>query len=411
MISRQPLAKLLAYGLCPLLLALAGFGFWRLYNWIQTQTQIDHQGLVGVIGLAVGPLMLFALCAVLALALMGYNSALHAAQNKLEAAQQRLKYDEDLIKILSDYRPGATALLDQEGRYCYANIHAARLADYRADDMIGRSVELVLGVKEGIKLKQRLQQARMTGATEVYTAKAVKTEHDVFLRTHIIPLPEVIGQHGSVLVYEDDVTNLIVEREARERQFRQIIDTLVAVVDRRDPYAAGHSVRVGQVARAIAEEMELSDELKETAEIAGLLMNFGKVLVPREILTKTATLTADELRQVRESIMASADILSLIGFSLPVVPTLRQVLERWDGAGVPEGRKGEEILVTARIVSLANAFVAIFSPRAHRPSLDIKASIDALMADAGKVYDQRMVIALANFVQNRRHKLEWLARS
>ena len=157
--------------------------------------------------------------------------------------------------------------------------------------------------------------------------------------------------------------------------------------------------------------MELSADLRETAEIAGLLMNFGKVLVPREILTKTTALSPEELKQVRESILTSADILSLIGFSLPVVPTLRQVQERYDGTGAPEGKKGEEILVTARIVAVANAFVAIFSPRAHRPSLDIRASVEMLMRDAGTAYDQRVVIALANFVQNRRHKLEWLARS
>ena len=158
----------------------------------------------------------------------------------------------------------------------------------------------------------------------------------------------------------------------------------------------------------IAEEMVLTENEIETAEVAGSLMNFGKVLVPREILTKTSALTAEELRQVRESILTSADILSIIDFVGPVVPTLRQVLERFDGAGAPRGLRGDEIMVTARIVAAANTFVALASPRAHRPSLGFAEAVKVMMKDADTVYDRRVLTALTNCVQNRGDKLEWL---
>ena len=241
MIQKQPLANVLAYGLCPVLLALAGFGFWRLYNWAATQTQLNQQDLISVLGLAIGPLMLFALCAVLALALMGYNSALNATQSKLEASHHRQKYLEELVKALSEFRPGATVILDQEARYCYVNRHAAQGVDYSPDDMVGRPIERIIGMKDGLKLKLKLQEARMTGQVQTFSSHLRRHDQDVYTQTHVIPLPEIMEQSGAVMVYEDDVTNLMVEREARERQFRQIIDTLVAVVDRRDPYAAGHS--------------------------------------------------------------------------------------------------------------------------------------------------------------------------
>jgi HD-GYP domain-containing protein (c-di-GMP phosphodiesterase class II) len=221
-------------------------------------------------------------------------------------------------------------------------------------------------------------------------------------------MADAADMHGCVLLREDDFTTLIVERERRERMLRQVIDTLVAVVDRRDPYAAGHSARVGQLSKAIAEEMGLDANLIEAAEIAGSLMNFGKVLVSRHILTKTTALTPDELQRVRDSILTSADILAIIGFEGPVVPTLRQVLERYDGTGVPSGLRGEEIMITARIVAVANAYVAFVSPRAHRPGLPFREALAVIARDSGKSFDERVLIALTNYVENRPSKLDWL---
>lgn len=212
---------------------------------------------------------------------------------------------------------------------------------------------------------------------------------------------------GGVIMRAEDVTNLLVERERRENTLRQVIATLVAVVDRRDPYAAGHSARVGQLSRALAEELVLGQKDIEATEIAGSLMNFGKVLVPREILTKNGALTADELQRVRDSILTSADILSLIDFMGPVVPTLRQVLERFDGSGVPQGLRGDAILVTARVVTVANAYVALVSPRAHRPGMDFTEATKLVTRDAGSLYDPRVVNALAACVAKKAGMMDW----
>jgi HD-GYP domain-containing protein (c-di-GMP phosphodiesterase class II) len=153
--------------------------------------------------------------------------------------------------------------------------------------------------------------------------------------------------------------------------------------------------------------MLLPESEIDAAEIVGSLMNFGKVLVPREILTKSGALTPEELQLVRDSILTSADILSIIDFDGPVVPTLRQVLERYDGSGVPQGLKGEQILMTARIVTVANAYVALVSARAHRPSLPVNQSLENLMKDADRFYDRRVVQALSNCAKNRRDLLDW----
>lgn len=409
MTQRLAITRIVAYGVCPLLLAVGGVGLWRLFAWVSLQEQLDRFELVSNLAWAVAPLALFALIAAFCGVALGSMRATGDYQARIDGLQQRLRYHEDLVRLVADSRPGATAIIDVEGRYWFVNTVSAARHGMNPKEMVGRNIDKVLGQQESQKLRARLQQVRDSKMPldTIDRIKGQGSEH--YVRSSIISLPDVTGLSGAVLVNEDDVTSLMVEREARERMFRQVIDTLVAVVDRRDPYAAGHSARVGQIARAIAEEMRLPTEQIETAEIAGLLMNFGKVLVPRDILTKTAALSGDELKQVRDSILTSADILALIGFSQPVVPTLRQVLERYDGTGVPEGRQGENILLTARIVMVANAFVALVSPRAHRPGIGPQGALESMHGEAGSAFDPGIVDALRAYIKNSKHKLEWLA--
>jgi HD-GYP domain-containing protein (c-di-GMP phosphodiesterase class II) len=92
-----------------------------------------------------------------------------------------------------------------------------------------------------------------------------------------------------------------------------------------------------------------------------------------------------------------------------VVETLRQLQERWDGSGTPAGAKGEQILLTARIVAVANAFIAMTSDRAFRRGLDADEAAQRLMAEAGRAFDRRVVAALVNRLDNRGGRAEWSA--
>lgn len=328
---------------------------------------------------------------------------------RIDQLQKRLNHREDLLSLVSDHQAGAIAVFDRHNRYWYVNKRASENLSKTAIEIIGQPPIRILGDDKAKRLEVRLAEARAAdGPIEAIDRIVDETGNTHFMQVRYEAIAQSAELSGCVLMSEDDLTNLFVERERRERMLRQVIKTLVAVVDRRDPYAAGHSERVGQLARAIASEMGLDERQMEAAEIAGSLMNFGKVLVSRHILTKTTALTAEELQRVRDSILTSSDILAIIGFEGPVVPTLRQVLERYDGMGVPEGLRGESILVTARIVTAANSFVALVSPRAHRDGLSFKEAIQRMMDDAGKMYDQRVLIAMSNYIENRPNKLDWL---
>lgn len=401
--------KLVLDILAILLFALSLFGVWQLVSDFQAAPDLPVWRYFLNIAIAFVPLLVFA--AVLAFEARLTERLRFEAdyQTRMDQLQNRLNYREGMLRLIADHQPASISIFDRHNRYFFVNQHAAARMGKVPAEIIGQPPIKVLPNEQAKKLEIRLAEARALEEPLENIDRVLDEKGQTrFIQRHYEAVSELAEMSGCVLLREEDYTNVIVEKERREQMLRQVIETLVAVVDRRDPYAAGHSSRVGQLSRAIAEEMGLDATHVEAAEIAGSLMNFGKVLVSRRILTKTTALTPEELQRVRDGILTSADILAIIGFEGPVVPTLRQVLERYDGTGAPEGLKGEEILITARIVSAANAFVAFVSPRAHRDGLPFHDALACLMKDAGKAYDERVIVALSHYIENRPNKLDWL---
>ncbi len=412
-VSVKPLlGQLLTWGLGVFFFAATAFGLWLLIDLYNDKSSHTAPEVFIAISMTCLPLFLLGL---LVSSSGRYFDRLRLSvsyQDRINKLQNRLHHREDLLSLIADHRSGAVCIFDRQNRYWFVNKAAARNLNRQVMEIIGRSMARVVGNDRARNMEVRLAEAR-AAACAIERIDRVIDEKGLtrFIQSRYEAIAPVAELKDGVMVTEEDLTSLIVERERRERMLRQVIDTLVAVVDRRDPYAAGHSARVGQLAHAIAEEMGLEPRLVETAEIAGSLMNFGKVLVSRHILTKAAPLTQEELQRVRDSILISADILSIIGFEGPVVQTLRQVLERFDGTGEPEGLKGDDIFITARIVAVANAFVAFVSPRAHRDGLSFQDALKCMMAEADHSYDRRVMIALSNYIENRPNKLDWLMAS
>lgn len=397
---------LLALGCLFFLISTLGLD-WALYN-TATLTKNDDSTLHLLALLILSQIVLAALSANLAMRATRATT-LFNSQTKIGQLQKRLTYREDLLRLVADNQPGSISIFDRQNRYWFVNKHATESMGKSASEVVGKTPSKVLTADRAKRLEARLAEARSSEKGVDFVDPIVIPGGETrFYQSNYILIEPFAELTGGVLVTEDDLTSLIIERERRERMFRQVIETLVAVVDRRDPYAAGHSSRVGQLSRIIANEMRAEPQVRETAEIAGSLMNFGKVLVPREILIKKSTLTPEELKRVRDSILTSADILSIIGFDGPVVPTLRQVLEKVDGTGVPLGLKGDEILLTARIVAVANAFVALISPRAHRGSMTIQNALAIVTEEADKSYDRQILDTLASYLGGRTNKLDWL---
>jgi len=304
-----------------------------------------------------------------------------------------------LLRLVTDSQPAEIFIADPEGKVRFANRVVAQRTGVGADDLAGKALGAIFGPAEAKRYEDLNRAALAEAKPRTATQRIERDGAPHVLHSEHIPLSGDGGPTG-VLVVESDITQAILEREKRERTLAQVVRTLVAAVDRRDPHAAQHSTRVAQLSRRIASEMALDGALVETAEVAGNLMNIGKLLVPTTLLTRAGKLSDEEHRQIRDSLYQGADLLDGIEFAGPVVETLHQSLERWDGKG-PKGLAGEAILPTARIVAVANAFVALISSRAHRAGRTVDEALSTLQAEAGTAYDRRVVAALANDMENR----------
>lgn len=336
----------------------------------------------------------------------GASRRASATAERLRLLSQKLERQADLLRIVTDSQPAAIFIVDQQEHIRFANRLVAQRTGVEAADLAGKTLAGALGPAEAARHRGRIREALERGSAQPAVQRLERDGKPRIVHVEYVPLPAHGRQRPTVLVVEEDITDPIMERERRERTQRHVVQTLVSLLDSRDPYAAHHSQRVSQVARAVAEEMGLSAAEIETAEIAGSLMNVGKVLVSPQVLTRDGSLTEDEKSQVRQSLLASADLLKGIEFDGPVVETLRSAQERWAGDG-PGGLRGDAIPVTARVIAVANAFVAMVSPRAHRASIGMDAAVAALLEQSGQAFDRRVVAALVNALENRGGREKW----
>ncbi|MEE9299676.1 MAG: HD domain-containing phosphohydrolase [Alphaproteobacteria bacterium] len=320
---------------------------------------------------------------------------------------ERFESQQKLLQLVTDSQPNGICILDDRSRFRFANEKVAQDAGIAAEDLLGKSLKSVVGPVEAARIEPVNRGVFATKEPVVTVHEVEDNGHAKVIQTRHIPLPKAVDRPLSVLLVSEDITAEVTERKRREHDLKTLVDTLVGVVDRRDPYAANHSRRVATVAHTIAEQSGADGTEQKTVEIAALLMNLGKILVPVELLTTERKLTDDELRQIRESILASAELLEGVPFDVPIVETLRQILEAWDGSGTPLGLKGQEILKSARVIAVANAFVGLVSPRAYRNGLDFDGAVDALLKDSAHKFDRSVVAALVNYLDNQGGRERW----
>ena len=171
------------------------------------------------------------------------------------------------------------------------------------------------------------------------------------------------------------------------------IQTIASIVEKRDPYTAGHQRRVSNLAAAIAEEMNLSQEQIEGVRIAGVIHDLGKIHIPAEILTKPGKLTEIEYSLVKSHPSIGYDLLKNIDFPWPLAAIVHQHHEKIDGSGYPNGLKKDEILIEARILTVADVVEAMSSHRPYRPALDIKYAKEEIKKNRDSLYDKDVVDA------------------
>jgi putative nucleotidyltransferase with HDIG domain len=171
------------------------------------------------------------------------------------------------------------------------------------------------------------------------------------------------------------------------------IQAMALIVEIKDPYTAGHQRNVANLATAIAQELSLDAERTEGLRIAAMIHDVGKIGIPTEILTRPGPLSELEHRLIRDHPQLSCDILKTIDFPWPVAEIVRQHHEKMDGSGYPRGLKGDEILMEARILVVADVLESLAFHRPYRPGHGIEKALEELIVHRGELYDSAVVDA------------------
>jgi putative nucleotidyltransferase with HDIG domain len=214
-----------------------------------------------------------------------------------------------------------------------------------------------------------------------------------------------VGGLGSELAdLADDFNRMTLNLESHVRQLRQAaqanrelfigsLRAFVAAVDAKDPYTRGHSERVAAVSRTVARQLGLAEELQHKVWIGALLHDVGKIGVEDRILRKSGVLTPEEYEQMKLHTVMGADILSRIQELKEVIPAVRWHHEAWAGGGYPDGLKGEQIPLLARIVAVADCFDAITTNRPYQQAGSLQFAIETITRLTGKKFDAKVVTA------------------
>ena len=186
---------------------------------------------------------------------------------------------------------------------------------------------------------------------------------------------------------------LLLTLESLRKAVGTTIQVLVCAIEMRDPYTSGHQTRSADIARAIATEMGLSQDKIDGIRLAGSIHDIGKISIPSEILSKPTKLTEIEFSMIKEHAKKGYEMLKNVESPWPLAQIIYQHHERMDGSGYPRNLKGDEIIMEARIMAVADVVEAMASHRPYRPGLGIDAALAEIEKNKETYYDNTVVDA------------------
>jgi PAS domain S-box-containing protein len=186
--------------------------------------------------------------------------------------------------------------------------------------------------------------------------------------------------------------------ERLRKNMGAIIQAMSTTIEKRDPYTAGHQRRVAKLCRAIATKMDFSWDHIQGLRMTAAIHDLGKIQVPSGILNKPGAISKHEMAIIKMHPRTAYDILKGIQFSWPLAETIHQHHERLDGSGYPRRLKGDQILLEARILAVADVVESMASFRPYRPELGIEAALEEIQKYKGILYDESVVAVCTSLI-------------
>lgn len=326
----------------------------------------------------------------------GLRAQFRQAQEALRQTQEKVE------KIFASSLDGI-AVIDLTGNITECNQETLKLCGFSSkEELIGKSAYTLVAKKDRQRVTEDFRKLLgRGGAKDTEYTLVAKEGREFEARVSASVVHNSLGEPVAVVSIVKDLTEQKWAKEELQRSLdklqaftRGIIQAMASIIEVRDPYTSGHQLRVTKLACAIAREMPLlSKERIDGIRAAGLVHDIGKMHVPAEILGKPGALTEAEFNIVRAHPKVGFDILRQIEFPWPVAQIVLQHHERMDGTGYPLGLSGDQILIEARILAVADVVEAMVSHRPYRPAKGIHSALSEILQNKGVFYDPKVVDA------------------
>ncbi|MEI6185914.1 MAG: PAS domain S-box protein [Dehalococcoidia bacterium] len=314
-------------------------------------------------------------------------------------AEQALKLSEQHYRSLFHQNPAITYALDLQGHFTSINASAVRITGYSEEEAL--RLDFIQGIApEYLETVKNNYARALKGEPQSYEA-AIIAKDGRRIDVHITGIPIIIdGKVTGVYGIAEDITgrkkadeDLKAALENASSILEGTIEAIVLMSELRDPYTSGHQRMVSRLAVAMATEIGMETDRVQDLAVAGLLHDVGKVYVPSEILSKPGKLSSLELSLAKAHAEASYNIVRSIKFSGSIAHIVWQHHERMDGSGYPQGLNGDQIMLEARILAVADVVEAMTSHRPYRPALGLEKALAEITSNRATLYDAQAVDA------------------
>ncbi len=322
-----------------------------------------------------------------------------------------LRENEEKYRSLSEESRDAIYISDTAGKFLDVNQFTLELFGYAREQMIGMDVQdIYVHPDDFYRFSKDLSQKGSVRDYEVKLRSFSGAEMDCLVTSSVWQ-----ARGGTVLGYQGIMRDITEHKQGREalkqtlenlrKVMRGTIQAMADTVETRDPYTAGHQRRVADLARAIAMEIGMPEEQVEGVFMTGVIHDLGKISVPAEILSKPGKITESEFNLIKTHPQVGYDILKGIEFPWPIAQIAAQHHERMDGSGYPNGLSGDDILLEAKIIAVADVVEAMASHRPYRPALGMDMALEEISKNKGVLFDHEVVDACLNLFVNKEYAL------
>src|SRR5664280_385784 len=337
-------------------------------------------------------------------------------------AEETLRQSNEQYRLLADNVHDVISVLDMNLNYTYISPSVKILRGYEPEELLNKPTTETLtpsSMDLAMKTLSEVMELEKSEHREINVSRTLQLEmrrkDGTTLWTEV--KFSLIRDENQRPVGIMGLTRDITERRQAEEELQQTLDSLkkavsatiqvmVSAVEMRDPYTAGHQLRVANIACAIATEMGLPQEKVDGILMASSIHDIGKLSIPAEILVKPTKLTNIEFSLIKEHPQSGYDMLKDVESSWPLAEIVYQHHERMDGSGYPRNLKGDDILIEARIMAVADVVEAMASHRPYRPALGIDAALAEIEKNKGIFYDNTVADVCLRLFREKGYQFE-----